>query len=206
MNDQYPFIETIRVENGQFRLLDYHLARMSRTCREAFGADAPLPVLDEETVPKHLRNSVVKCRIAYGRTIGSIVFESYAVRKVSSLRLVEADSVDYHLKYADRGKLDALRALRDGADEILIVKNGLVTDTSYSNIVCWAGERLLTPRHPLLRGVMRDWLLAAGEVEETDITPAMLREGNGEGITGVCMINAMMPMGRGPLIPLDGII
>lgn len=203
MENPYPYLETIRFENGAARLMEYHLERMARTCREAYGVEAPR--LPELTLPDNLSEGAVKCRIQYGREIGSVGFERYAVRDVRSLRLVAADALDYHLKYADRSRLTSLHALREGADEVLIVREGFVTDTTYSNIVCMAGKRMLTPRRPLLRGVMREWLLATGQAEEAEITPSMLREGNTEGITAVCMINAMMPLGIGPVIELSGI-
>lgn len=56
-------------------------------------------------------------------------------REIRSLRLVAADDeLDYHLKYADRSALARLLQRRDDCDEILIVRDGAITDTSYSNV------------------------------------------------------------------------
>ena len=38
-------------------------------------------------------------------------------------------------------------------DEILITRNGLLTDTSIANIALFNGKEWHTPKHPLLKGV-----------------------------------------------------
>lgn len=199
------FIETIRVEDGSFRLLPLHAARMQATCMEAYGCVAPVPDLSPACVPANLRRGTVKCRVRYGREAVKVEFERYEPRRVDSLRAVRADGLDYHLKYADRTALEAVRSLRGGADEVVMVRDGLVTDTSYSNLLFRAGERLLTPRMPLLEGVMRRWLLDRGMAEEADIPAGMLVAGNPLGITEAVMINAMLPLGAVAPIPLERI-
>ena len=42
--------------------------------------------------------------------------------------------MEYNYKWEDRSQLDALYAKRENVDDILIVKNGLITDTLYANI------------------------------------------------------------------------
>ena len=44
-------------------------------------------------------------------------------------------------------------------DDILIVKQGFITDTSYSNVLFYNGKEWLTPTHPLLKGTQRASLL-----------------------------------------------
>ena len=153
-----------------------------------------------EKIPCQFRNGTVKCRITYTRTILNIEFDHYTPRRVRSLRMVNADDIDYHLKYADRNRLQDLCSRKGDADEVLIVKNGLVTDTSYSNIICLSAAGWLTPAKPLLEGVMRRHLLETGMIEEADITPDMLRPGNG--ISEVILINAMLPPGSVAPIPV----
>lgn len=196
-------IETIRVTDGEFNLLPLHLRRMEGACRELFGKSAPELRSSELTVPDEFSKGTVKCRVTYDTAIRSVEFERYTPRQVRSMRLVEDDTIDYHLKYADRSRLNAIRERRGEADEVLIVRDGLVTDTSYSNVVFCAGDRLLTPSRPLLNGVMRQHLLASGMVKEAGIAPYMLLPGNASGITGVILINAMLPLGTVPPIPLE---
>ena len=84
-----------------------------------------------------------------------------------------------------------LFALRGEADEVVIIRNGLLTDTSYSNIALFDGRHWVTPRQPLLRGTMRQSLLDAGVLTEQDI-----KAEDWSSYRRVSLINAMMPLGR----------
>lgn len=197
------FIETIRVVGGEFRLLPLHQERMEATCREVFGCDAPgLPL-----APACASGDVLKCRVTYGREIQKIEYEPYTPRPVESLRIVEgARELDYHLKSADRTALLQLHGLRNGCDEVIIVRDGLLTDCTYANLLCHTSDgRLLTPSTPLLKGVMRRSLLDSGKVDAVELTAADLLPGNPLRIVGVSLINAMLPPGTGPYIPLGNI-
>jgi 4-amino-4-deoxychorismate lyase len=57
----------------------------------------------------------------------------------------------------------------DASEEILIVKNGLVTDTSFSNIVFYDGSDWITPDPPLLKGTKRTRYLRDGEIRTMKI-------------------------------------
>lgn len=200
------FIETIRWSEGRYHLLDLHSRRMAETLEEMkFPQMPPLREL-LPCVPERLRNLTVKCRVLYGGGgLERLEFEPYAVRRVSSLRMVEDNAVDYHLKFADRSRLMALRNHRREADEIIIVKNGLVTDTSYSNLLFRAPDGFLTPERPLLRGVMLRHLIAEGRVSQVALKPDDILSGNRYGITEAFMINAMMPPGISKGISIDDI-
>lgn len=199
-------IETIRVTDGQFHLLNLHRTRMRHACRELFDAAPPELNLSTDDIPAHMRKGTVKCRIIYGREIQSVEFSRYTPRHIDSLRLIHVSDIDYHLKYADRRKLEEIHNLREESDEVVIVRDGLITDTSYSNILCRAGNTFLTPAEPLLRGVMRRELIDRGIAKEAHISPDMLRQGNSMGITEVFLINAMMPPGTLPPVPISRII
>ena len=117
--------------------------------------------------------------------------DEYHVRHITRLRLVVCDDIDYAYKSADRRRLETLFAQRGEADEVVIVKNGLLTDTSYSNIALFDGSQWVTPRQPLLRGTMRQSLLDAGVLTEQDI-----KAEDWNHFRQVSLINAMMPLGR----------
>ncbi|RXE70405.1 hypothetical protein ED352_10275 [Muribaculaceae bacterium Isolate-002 (NCI)] len=209
------FIETIRYENGMFHLLDMHQRRMLDTVTEVYGGGGcKMPLLSEvlagpdvaRLLPA-LNAGVCKCRVTYDTEIRKVELEPYSPRIVKSLRVVTPDSCpDYRFKYADRFALDALSGLRRGCDEIIIVRDGLVTDTSYSNLLFRAGDRLLTPRTPLLGGVMRRHLIESGVAVCCDITAEDILPGNRHGITEVYLINAMLPPGTVPPIRLSDVI
>ena len=93
MNASPLFIETIRYADGVFHNLDLHRARMERTCREVYGTDAPQLVL-----PAGCRNGVFKCRVTYSQQIEKIELEPYTPVPPRSIRLIECENIDYHLK------------------------------------------------------------------------------------------------------------
>ena len=101
-------------------------------------------------------------------------------REIRSLRLVAADDeLDYHLKYADRSALARLLQRRDDCDEILIVRDGAITDTSYSNVAFFDGRKYVTPDTFLLNGTRRQYLLGTGVLTERRITPSDLAVSSG---------------------------
>ena len=56
------------------------------------------------------------------------------------------------------------------SDDVLIVKNGFVTDTSFSNVVFRQDDRLFTPDTFLLNGCKRQELISKGTIEERKIS------------------------------------
>jgi 4-amino-4-deoxychorismate lyase len=164
-------IETIKVENGEIFNLERHDARFNRSRRILFGREDALPLVDFLDIPKECRQGLFKCRVTYGPDIESIEFEPYRKRTVRSLKLVVCDEIEYSFKFKDRSALEALFAERGDCDDIIIVKNGLVTDSFYANLVFDDGENLYTPAHPLLKGTKREVLLEQGILKEADIRP-----------------------------------
>lgn len=180
------FIETIKVKDGQFYNQPLHIARVLRTVYDHFGTILDLH-LTENIIPQDMKSGTVKCRIVYSDTIESLDFERYSFRDINSLALVHDDRIEYTYKAENREQLQALLALKKDCDDILIVKNGYITDTSYSNIVFENEEGLFTPRTPLLEGTKRRYLLNCGTIKEADITTGDLHK-----YTSAYLINAMI--------------
>ena len=65
--------------------------------------------------------------------------------------------------------VEALRALRGNQDDVLIVRNNLLTDTSIANVALEKEGVWYTPRTPLLKGTKRALLLEQGVLTECDI-------------------------------------
>ena len=198
--DELLFIETIRVEDGIFVRPELHLHRMRQTVREAYGVAFNFDLADG-SIPLQHRKGTVKCRIVYGRSLSEISFAPYVPREIRSLRLVAADDeLDYHLKYADRSALARLLQRRDDCDEILIVRDGAITDTSYSNVAFFDGRKYVTPDTFLLNGTRRQYLLGAGVLTERRITPSDLG-----GFERVVLINAMLGIEDDLAVPIERI-
>ncbi len=184
MNPTAPrFLETIRIQDGSPCNLPYHQARMERTLR------AHYPLAEVPSLAAHLtrlpERGIHKCRILYSDHIQSISYERYTPKEPHTFTLIES-SLNYAYKYADRSELDHLKKCV-GSDEIILLKNGLLSDTSYSNIAFYDGTKWLTPRLPLLEGTMRSRLLDEGAITSADIAPQDLKH-----FRDIALINAMI--------------
>ena len=76
-------------------------------------------------------------------------------------------------------------------DEILITRNGLLTDTSIANIALFNGKEWHTPKHPLLKGVQRAALIDKHLIREKEITVDQLFN-----YSQICLFNAMIDFGK----------
>jgi 4-amino-4-deoxychorismate lyase len=163
-----------------------------------FGQIDFIDLTDCINIPTAATDSVLKCRVIYRREIEAIEFESYQIRSIQSLKLIVADDLDYHFKYFDREAINKLLKERGNCDDIIIVKDGLLTDASYANLLLHDGNEWITPARPLLKGTMRAHLLDSGKITEADIPVLTLK--NYEKIK---LINAMMPFELAPEVLID---
>ncbi|NOY49203.1 MAG: 4-amino-4-deoxychorismate lyase [Chlorobi bacterium] len=166
-------LETIKFENGHFANLDLHSERMNNARKQLFEAEGKI---DLSSALSHLgssaafSNPVYKCRILYGLQIEKLEMLPYTFPTIESLRIISCDQVEYGFKYADRHELDKLFARRKNCDDILIVKDNLITDSSFCNVLFYNGKKWLTPEKPLLKGVQRQYLLDNELVETANIS------------------------------------
>ena len=137
------FIETIRIEDGRIHNLPYHNRRMDVTRRNVLHQIGTLD-LSDYIRPGNYRERT-KCRVEYDKDILSVDYAAYHIRPVSSLRLVVDDEVTYRYKSSDRSVLNRLFAFREAEDDVLIVRRGLLTDTSVCNVALWNGKQWVTP-------------------------------------------------------------
>jgi 4-amino-4-deoxychorismate lyase len=163
------FIETIKIFNRQLENIEWHNLRLNRTRQEVLQKNDIWDLTKVIQLPDYLDNSLYKCRLTYGAKIEKIEFEPYQLKPIRSLRLLEANDFDYTYKFADRTQLNDLFAQRGSFDDILIIKNNLITDTFYCNIAFWDNEKWLTPKIPLLNGVKRQVLLQKKLIYEQNI-------------------------------------
>jgi 4-amino-4-deoxychorismate lyase len=163
------FIESIKVHNGEVLKLSLHQARFDRTREEVLGLRTHPDLSEFISVPDSSKQGVYKCRVLYGLDITQVKFMPYQKPQIRSLKLVKSDCISYAYKSADRTKLEALYEQRDACDDILIVKNGWITDSYFANVILWDGSKWVTPKEPLLKGCMRFSLLANGMISERAI-------------------------------------
>ena len=194
------FIETIQIQNGELNNLIFHQERFERTRLKALKLKKH-PLLSEviQVLPG-LEQGIIKCRVIYDKEIVLIEYEPYQVREVHSLKMISSDSIDYGFKYANRSELEELFRQREDCDDILVIKNGCVSDSFYANVVFWDGAEWITPDTPLLPGTMRASLLRKKELRESLIRPEDLA-----GYQKMKLINAMNDLENAPEIPMESI-
>lgn len=195
----YPFVETIRITNGEIGNITLHQERLERTL-DHFAPELAAPqIADLLTDRPH--EGLLKARVLYdtsGQT--AVEYHPYALHPIGSLRMVTDNDIDYAFKYTDRSQLNALRELRDGCDDVLIVRRGVITDASYTNVAFSDGQTWFTPRTPLLAGTMRRYLIERGTLLEADIRPDDLPY-----YSQVALFNAMIDFGQ-IVIPCSQIV
>lgn len=193
--------ETVRIAHGVPQHLSWHEKRMERALKEFWDDNRRIVLRDLIRVPGEFRKGIVRCNIAYGPFLEEVTFKHYEKKPVRSLRLVTCNEIDYHVKYSDRSFLEKLLEQRGECDEVLIVKEGFITDTSMSNVIFLERDDWITPSTPLLGGTTRERLLAAGQLSEKRITPADLPR-----FSGCKLINAMRLPEEEELISIDRIV
>lgn len=194
-------LESIKIREGKTLNLGYHQQRLDASQKALFGGNFDPIVLFSALDTSRLNPSTVyKARVVYGRSLESVEFEPYQMKTVISIQLVDCGGFSYDLKYADRSVLYQLYQKRGKADDVLLVKNGLLTDCSYSNVCLWDGTNWFTPAAPLLSGTKRAQLIDAGTITERDIHVSRLHQ-----YQKMSMINAMMELGELE-VPMDQLI
>lgn len=193
------FVETISLRDGTIENLTDHECRMYNTMIHFFGRKPDFSPSHIE-IPAEYGQGHCKMRIVYAERLISTQFSVYSPKVIQSLRCVEANHLYYAYKFEDRLPLLSLLAMRGEADDILIVKNGQITDTSYSNVVLQKNNHYYTPSNPLLAGTRRHSLLKKGVIEPIPVTPADL-----PGFDRLYLINAMIGLDDNVSIPIEAI-
>lgn len=195
--------ETIKVLDGALRDAGYHNERFNQTREILFGLNQTVFLEDIIKIPKEYSSGVAKCKVVYDKSIKGISFSRYVAKPINRLILVEVNGIEYSYKYSDRSCLDELLRNADCAfdEEILIVKDGLITDTSYSNVAFYDGRDWITPSTPLLAGTKRAKLLDNGVIRAEEIRPADLKY-----FELIKLFNAMLDFDECPTLLIDSII
>ncbi len=184
-------LETICFLDGQAQHLQWHQVRLDEARWALWHIRTPLSLADALTPPAEFQHGKVKCRVLYDYRIHRVEWMPYIPARTHTLQLVEGSHLRYPFKYADRSEIRRMMALRGEADDILIVQDGLITDTSYCNVVCFDGQRYFTPAQPLLPGTSRARLLHEQRLDPADIRPQDLHY-----FQHIFLINAMLDLGE----------
>lgn len=194
------FIESIKVEDQEIFLLEFHQKRINQTFSH-FGKEGSIDLKKIYNHLEHDEDGLFKLRLVYDldKKIRTQMIP-YAIPEVADFQLVENNSYDYSFKFEDRKELDKMK-MKAKAEEIIIVKNNHITDTSFSNLLFLKGKDWFTPSTYLLNGVQRQNLLKHKKIKETEITLQNIKE-----FSHFQLINALNDFDDMFVYPIDRII
>ncbi|WP_204319021.1 aminotransferase class IV family protein [Pelistega ratti] len=196
MNTIFPLFETIAIEKGQVCNIEAHQYRYEQSVREYYSSSYSsinylnLRQIIDASLPSSLHTeALLRCRLDYNHQSYQIQFFHYQRKVYHHFLPIICDDIDYHLKLTDRALLSTLLTQKGAADEIMIIKQGYVTDCSIGNLIFRKGSQWFTPNTPLLKGTMRQTLLNTNKLIEIPIRLEDLTE-----YEEIRLINALNPL------------
>ncbi len=195
----YRLFESIKLVNGEFQNLEFHLKRIEESSIDLFGFRRDVDLEKSLRTVARPTQGLYKARLQYNEEQETIGYSPYQMRQVSSFKLVMSDTIDYSHKFCDRSQLDFLFSMRGQCDDVIIVKKRLITDSSYANLAFKKNGRWYTPASYLLKGTMRSSLMQNGVITEEEIGVDNLKN-----FEKVKLINSMVGF-EGPEIDINKI-
>lgn len=186
----FPLFETIRIHQQKIVHFEDHLARMKHSIKALSGRDLQFE-LNEKNILQEIKNdALLKCKILYNENDFEIEISNYEKRLIENIVFIHDDNISYPLKFVNRNCfLKHTQNLQTTTEPIFIV-NGLLTDSSYSNIALWNGHEWHTPKEPLFFGVRRNILLNEFKIFEKEISINDIHQ-----YQKISLINAMLDLG-----------
>lgn len=185
----FPLFESIRLKDGVFQNLDLHQSRMQRSCLQLWNQELAFDLVT--CLQIFPREGLWKCKVNYNDTHYKIEYELYVLRMIEKLHLVLDDTLQYDLKYTNRRQLIFHTEKLKPNEDVIFIKNNLLTETSYANIALWNGHEWHTPKQPLHLGTKRAFYLKNRTIIEKDIAVSDLRN-----YESVSLINSMIDLGE----------
>ncbi len=197
------FFESIKIENGKPANIFFHNERINKARRDLLKINNQLNLENIISIPQDLKNIVYKCRVFYDYEIHKIEFVEYEKKNIKKLIAVNANEISYGYKFTDRSAIDKLKLenTNSAEEDILIIKNDIVTDTSFSNVLFYDGKDWFTPKECLLPGTQRAKMLSEKRVIERSIKRDDLFQ-----YKKIKLINAMVEFDYAATLSTDSII
>ncbi|OCL95313.1 aminotransferase class IV [Aliarcobacter thereius] len=173
------YFETIKCEDFEVFNLNYHNKRVAKTIGKNLNLQEYInPISDE----------LLRCKVIYDENeIISVDYFPYKKREIKSFKLIYENDINYSKKYLNREKIDELFLKKESCDEIIIVKNGVVRDTSIANIAIFYDGYWIVSKNSLLEGTTKTRLLEEKNLVEKDISVEMLKKAE-----KIALLNSMI--------------
>ncbi len=173
------YFETVKCEDYEIFNIEYHNKRVANTIGLNINLQEYIYPLSEE---------LLRCKVTYNDfEVLNVEYFPYKKRDITSFKLIFDDEISYSKKYLNRENLDSLFLRKEDCDEIIIIKNGVVTDTSIANIAIFYENKWITSKNCLLNGTTKQRLLDSKFLVEKDISVKMLKKAS-----QIALMNAMI--------------
>ncbi|HLO42989.1 MAG TPA: aminotransferase class IV [Leadbetterella sp.] len=182
----YQFFESIKLLDGKLHLLDLHSERLNRTRNAFFGNIKDIDLVKELMIPCKKKEGLYKVKVVYSKYLENVIIDDYTIKEHRKIRLFEKPEIQYGFKFLDRKNLTEDFSSDAEFDDIIFLKNGTLTDATYSNLAFFDGKTWFTPKSCLLAGVKRKFLLDTGIIIEKKILKADIKD-----FQKIAFINAM---------------
>ena len=185
----FPLFETIKVQHQKVFLFEDHLARMKHSVKTLSGRDLCIDLTENHILQEIQNKDLHKCRILYNEKEYQIELSTYNKRDIEKIVCIQDEDLSYPLKFTNKNCF--LKHTKDlpATIEPIFVVDGLLTDSSYSNIALWNGSEWHTPKDPLFFGVRRNVLLNNSKIIEKEIAYKDIHQ-----YEKVSLINAMLDL------------
>lgn len=199
-------LESLRLERQQLPARRYHWQRMERSATAVYGK--ALQWSPETWAQQWLSDNapadeqVYKLRLCYDADgLHEVSCQPYHRREIRYLQLIDLPrDFDYVHKYAQRTYFEQITASLTPFTEALFLRNGYLTDTSYTNIALSRAGGWYTPTHPLLGGTQRAYLLEKKIIQILNIHQEDMCK-----FEYIMLFNALMPFEKAILLPIKTI-
>jgi 4-amino-4-deoxychorismate lyase len=176
------FFETIKIKDKKIYNLFYHQKRYETTIKKFNGK-----IYNLADFIKPPDEKLYRCKIIYDeKGINDVSFYRYEQKKPTSFKIINID-FDYSFKYLNRDNLEKAFSNKKECDDIIMVKDNLITDTFSANIAFYHNNKWITPKTPLLRGTTRERYLQKGLLHAKDIRVEDLSD-----FKKIALMNAMI--------------
>ena len=180
------FLETIKIFDGEVFHMDYHQKRYESVLKDF----SIVEIKDLKSFINPPKSGLYRCRLTYDLSSSNqnikVQYIKYKKKDVKTLKIIN-NNIEYKYKSTCRDELDKLYKLRDNCDDIIIIKDSLVRDTSIANIAFYTGSEWITPKNPLLKGTTRQRFIDESKLIEVDINEQDIRK-----FKKVALLNAMI--------------
>lgn len=195
----YQFIESIKLLDGKFYRLERHQERIDQIFDVFFPAKDKIQLSELFENQSFPNEGFFKTRVVFDEELEILEFIPYKLPTIKTLKIIETEIENAFYKSTDREKINLAFSMKEDCNDVLFVKNGLITDTSYCNVAFFDGENWFTPKVPLILGTQRKNLLNKNLIIEKDIKLSCIKN-----FQYVCLFNAMIEF-KEIIIPIESI-